>query len=81
MYHCREIAFDAIKIMLARKLNGCENCDGKAVVTDRMKKTFALVCHDRKYSTLLNSIMYYTADKNPPLLDYYWLYFSSLEQL
>lgn len=58
----------------ARKNTGCGTCDGHPVVTDRMGRSFPLVCHNRSYSTMLNSVLYDTADKRWPDLDFYTVY-------
>ncbi len=58
----------------ARKNTGCGTCDGHPVVTDRTGRSFPLVCHNRSYSTMLNSVLYDTADKRWPELDFYTIY-------
>ena len=58
----------------ARGEKGCGKCGGAPVVTDRTGRTFPLVCSGRQYSTLLNSVPYYTADKRLPELDFYTVY-------
>ena len=59
----------------ARTDKGCANCDGRPVVTDRKGATFPLICRERRYSTLLNSVPLYLCDKQLPPLDFYavWL--------
>lgn len=61
----------------ARTDRGCGSCDGKPVVTDRMGRTFPLVCNGRRYSTMLNSVPYYVADKRLPELDFYTVYLTT----
>lgn len=58
----------------ARTDKGCETCSGRPVVTDRKGMTFPLVCRERRYSTLLNSVPLYLCDKQLPPLDYYAIY-------
>ena len=58
----------------ARTDAGCANCDGHPVVTDRKGATFPLVCRERRYSTLLNSVPLYLCDKQLPPLEYYAVY-------
>ena len=58
----------------ARSETGCERCDGRPVVTDRKGATFPLVCRERRYSALLNSVPLYVCDKQLPPLDYYAVY-------
>ena len=59
----------------ARTDKGCANCDGRPVVTDRKGAMFPLICRERRYSTLLNSVPLYLCDKQLPPLDFYavWL--------
>ncbi len=58
----------------ARTATGCGACNGSPVLTDRTGRTFPIVCHQRQYSTLLNSVLYDTADKRLPELDYYQIH-------
>ncbi len=46
----------------AKKKTG-KCCDGKASITDRTGASFKLICHDKKYQTLLNSVPLWLADK------------------
>ena len=64
----------------ARSEKGCGACSGSPVVTDRMGRTFPIVCHARKYSTMLNSVLYDVADKKLPDLDFYSIYFTTESQ-
>jgi putative protease len=58
----------------ARSDKGCGSCSGRPVVTDRKGASFPLVCRDRRYSTLLNSVPLYLCDKQLPPLDFYAVY-------
>ncbi len=58
----------------ARTDRGCAGCRGDAVVSDRKGASFPLVCRERRYSTLLNSVPLYLADKQLPPLDFYAVY-------
>ncbi len=58
----------------ARGNGGCGGCDGHPVVTDRKNAVFPLVCSDRAYSTMLNSVPLYIADKQLPPVDFYAVY-------
>lgn len=58
----------------ARSDKGCGSCGGRPVVTDRKGAAFPLVCRERRYSTLLNSIPLYLCDKKLPPLDFYAVY-------
>ena len=61
----------------ARKDTGCGKCNGHPIITDRTGRTFPLVCHDRHYTTMLNSVLYDAADKRLPELDYYEIYLTT----
>ena len=61
----------------ARTDRGCAGCQGSPVVSDRKGATFPLVCRDRRYSTLLNSVPLYLADKPLPPLDFYAVYLTN----
>ena len=58
----------------ARSDKGCTRCDGRPFVTDRKGAIFPLVCRERRYSTLLNSVPLYLCDKPLPPLDFYAVY-------
>ena len=58
----------------ARSDKGCEHCTGRPVVTDRKGAAFPLVCRERRYSALLNSVPLYLCDKQLPPLDFYAVY-------
>lgn len=58
----------------ARSEKGCGACSGAPTVTDRTGRSFPLVCHARQYTTMLNSVPYYAADKRLPELDFYTVY-------
>ena len=62
----------------ARSDKGCGSCSGRPVVTDRKGASFPLVCRDRRYSTLLNSVPLYLADRLNEVsgVDYMLLYFT-----
>ncbi len=58
----------------ARTDKGCETCSGHPFVTDRKGVRFPIVCRERRYSTLLNSVPLYLCDKQLPPLDWYAVY-------
>ncbi len=58
----------------ARTDRGCGDCSGHPVLTDRRDAAFPLICRERRYSTLLNSVPLYLCDKQLPPLDYYAVY-------
>lgn len=45
---------------------GCGDCTGKGEITDRMNEKFTVLCEDRKYSVLYNSVPLYAGDKSLP---------------
>lgn len=55
---------------------GCGSCNGRPVVTDRMQKTFPLVCHGRRFTTLHNSVPLYLGHKSRPVFSFETLYFT-----
>lgn len=58
----------------ARGDKGCGACEGRSAVTDRKEARFPLICRERRYSTLLNSVPLYLCDKQLPPLEYYAVY-------
>ncbi len=56
--------------------DGCGNCNGKSVLTDRKGIDFPLLCHNKKYSVLHNSVPLYIGDKNLSHLDFVTFYFT-----
>ncbi len=70
-----------LPIMLLRNcpqksVDGCLKCKGKSVLTDRKGIEFPLLCQNKKYSVLHNSIPLYIGDKNLTNLDFVTLYFT-----
>ena len=55
---------------------GCDGCNGKSVLTDRKGIEFPLLCHNKKYSVLHNSVPLYIGDKNLSNLDFVTFYFT-----
>ena len=58
----------------ARTDKGCGACGGHPVLTDRKDTVFPIICRERRYSTLLNSVPLYLCDKDLPPLDFYAVY-------
>ena len=56
--------------------NGCEKCNGKTELTDRKGITFPIICHNKIYSVLYNSVPLYIGDKNLSYLSFVTLYFT-----
>ena len=61
----------------ARGKNGCGDCTGTNRLTDRKNTAFTLLCSDRKYTTLLNSVPLYVGDRLPDNIDFSTLYFTT----
>ncbi len=60
----------------AQGKNGCADCKGITKITDRMKTDFYILCSDKKYSSLLNSVPLYIGDKTVKNIDFMTLYFT-----
>ncbi len=50
--------------------DGCSNCKGTGVLTDRMGEKFTVVCRNKQYSVLYNSVPLYLGDKKLPCTDF-----------
>ena len=61
----------------ARGEKGCGACGGRPELVDRKGVTFPMICHDRRYTTLLNSVPLYLGDKALPPFDFATLYFTT----
>ncbi|MBR5641689.1 MAG: U32 family peptidase [Firmicutes bacterium] len=55
---------------------GCGSCTGHAILTDRTGTDFPLICRDKNYSEILNSVPVYVCDRSVPKLDFEELYFT-----
>ena len=56
---------------------GCKRCSRDKELIDRKGEHFRILCHDSKYSELLNCVPLYASDRNLPPLDFYTLYFTT----
>lgn len=56
--------------------DGCLDCKGKSTLTDRKGIEFPLLCHNKKYTILHNSVPLYIGNKNLSSLDFVTLYFT-----
>ena len=61
----------------ARGKNGCGDCKGVNILTDRKGERFTVLCRDKQYSELLNCVPLYAADRNLPDLSFRLLYFTT----
>lgn len=60
-----------------KQKDGCGNCDGKRKITDRKTIEFDVLCHDKMYSVLHNSVPLYIMDKINLNCDFVTIYFSN----
>lgn len=60
-----------------KQKDGCGNCDGKQKITDRKNIDFQVMCHDKMYSVLHNSVPLYIMDKINLNCDFVTIYFSN----
>ncbi|MEE1502644.1 MAG: U32 family peptidase [Acutalibacteraceae bacterium] len=70
-----------LPIMLLRNcpqksVDGCLKCNGKSVLTDRKGIEFPLLCQNKKYSVLHNSVPLYIGNKSLSSLDFVTFYFT-----
>ncbi len=61
----------------ARGKDGCGDCKGVNVLTDRKGEKFTVLCREKQYSELLNCVPLYAADRNLPDLSFKLLYFTT----
>ncbi len=74
------LAYGRLPLMRLRACpakSGCAACSGQPSLTDRRGVTFPLLCHDKTYTTLLNSVPLYIADKQIAGADHLILYFTN----
>ena len=75
------IAYGYLPLMLFRSCpmatkNGCKGCSGREKIKDRTGTEFTVLCGNKKYSTLLNSLPLYIGDKDLSGVDFATLYFT-----
>lgn len=56
--------------------SGCGKCSGLTHLTDRKNIDFPLICHNKEFVTLHNSVPMYIGDKNLSNIDFATLYFT-----
>ncbi len=59
-----------------KSIDGCLKCNGKSTLTDRKGIEFHLMCQNKKYSVLHNSVPLYIGDKGLSGIDFVTLYFT-----
>ena len=75
------IAYGYLPLMLFRSCpvqgrKGCAGCSGREKIKDRTGTVFTVLCGNKKYSTLLNSLPLYIGDKQVSGVDFETLYFT-----
>lgn len=75
------LAYGYLPLMLFRSCpmrskNGCSGCSGREKLTDRTKTEFTVLCSEKKYSELLNSLPLYIGDRDVSSVDFETLYFT-----
>lgn len=60
----------------ARTKDGCKGCKGDRNLTDRKGITFPVLCEERYFSTILNSVPLHIADRKTENIDFLLLYFT-----
>ncbi len=56
---------------------GCGSCIGETYLTDRKNIRFPVLCHQKKYSVLHNSVPVYLGDSDIPNVDFKLIYFTT----
>ncbi len=56
--------------------NGCGDCNGRPELTDRTGVRFQLLCKNKQYTELLNSVPLYIGDRSTANVDFVTLYFT-----
>lgn len=57
--------------------NGCGECKGKGILTDRMNEKFTVLCENKQYSVLYNTVPLYVGDKKLPPVSFVLLKFTT----
>lgn len=65
-----------VRVCPVKGAGGCKGCDGASYITDRKGLRFRVVCRDKKFFTILNSVPLYVGDKKLRSADFYTLYFN-----
>ena len=60
-----------------KQKDGCCNCNGNRKITDRKNIEFPVICHDKMYSVLHNSVPLYIMDKINLNCDFLTMYFTN----
>lgn len=65
-----------LRVCPAQCANGCGSCNGRPYLTDKLGVKFPMLCKNRKYTELLNSVPLYIGDKAIKGVDFVTLYFT-----
>ena len=57
--------------------NGCGECKGRGEITDRIGEKFTVLCKEKQYSVLYNTVPLYVGDKTLPESDFVTLAFTT----
>ena len=60
-----------------KQKNGCGDCNGNRKIKDRKNIEFPVICHDKVYSVLHNSVPLYICDKINLNCDFMTIYFTN----
>ena len=60
----------------AKAARGCASCQGRSTLTDRTGASFPLLCYDRQFTTVLNSVPLHIGGKAQAPVDFKLLYFT-----
>lgn len=73
------LAYGRLPLMRLRVCpkNDCARCSGHFTLTDRMGVRFPVLCRERRFQTVYNSVPLYVADRSCPPSAYRELYFTT----
>lgn len=76
------IAYGRLPLMRVRSCPNrpnanCKGCDGRPVLTDRLGVSFPMLCHGKRYTTILNSVPLHLGGKPQAMADFRTLYFTT----
>ncbi|MBR7142345.1 MAG: U32 family peptidase [Clostridia bacterium] len=75
------IAYGRLPVMRVRNCpakaaRGCTSCQGRSTLTDRTGASFPLLCYDRQFTSVLNSVPLHIGGKAQAPVDFKLLYFT-----
>jgi len=60
----------------AKAARGCAGCDGRPTLRDRIGAEFPMLCREKKYTTILNSVPLHIGGKQQAKADFKLMYFT-----